>query len=297
MYRRTHTCSDLAPRPPHFVYIVRCSWTGNPVATETETTLGGSRSGRGRTLSPTRSPRSPSPGSPRLSNHTGGDPPWRDDRKWEAPWPWWEQLPQSYVITRKWTDIVRFHEALKHDLAFDHEAGCRRTKARVPKLPDRGDVDTWLCRYATIGDACALGRKLPLKGRSVIRERGLDELEDLHWIYTENRLSPYFEEVNKVLLELPTQIVATSIALRRFATTGGVGGRRSLPSKSLTSRFLGPLKPVRLEKEELVSAVRALHRAQSASALSIKPTDGKVMPKDEADKSGRASPARSGGRG
>ncbi|CAE7715797.1 unnamed protein product [Symbiodinium sp. CCMP2592] len=133
LYRRTRTSSEIFTKPPHFVYIIRCSWDGEQSSC--------------RSLS---SPRGPPPRSqsPRVESPRG----------FEEPWPWWESLPKCYTVRRRWHEIVRFHEALKHELANDPVLGCRRVKAKLPVLPDPADVDSWLKTYAATNDACALGR-------------------------------------------------------------------------------------------------------------------------------------------
>merc|ERR1712032_1243568 len=89
-----------------------------------------------------------------------------------------------------------------------------------------------------IGDAKILGRATPCNLPKE-RERSLEELRDLHWIYVMNRLTPYFMEVNAILHELPTELLAGCTALRRFVT-GGVVSKGPSSAKPEAPRFLGP---------------------------------------------------------
>lgn len=253
-YRRTRTSSDIVTAPPHFVYTIRCSWGGETLPHVPGT---GPRPG---------SPRSPrNRRNPRQSLASTRSEALKISLNFEAPWEWWASLPQCYSIRRKWIDIVRFHESLKSELAFDPILGCNRVKARVPDLPDPGDLDAWLRSYAATGDACALVRKH--SGLSKDKVQCLDELGDLHWMYVQNRLKPYFIEVNKVLEELPTEVLASSRAVRRFVT-GGIGlGKRGPPSAlPVPPRFMGPLLPLLPNKEDLEAAVR-IYRTRSDGAL------------------------------
>lgn len=253
LYRRTHTSSDVVPRPPHFVYLLRCEWTGDQLPRDPAT----SSSSSGRPSSPSPRPQSPRPGSPRSPRSQSGAGP-----EFEEPWPWWDPLPETYVVRRRWHEIVRFHEALSNELAYDSQMGCRRVKARVPTLPERVDLNLWLNGYAAIGDACCLGRKLSSECWAEERERSLEELRDLHWIYVRNRLMPYFAEVTAVLQELPTEILAASTSLRRFVT-GGVSGRRQPSTMPVQPRFLGPM-PVQAPREDIAATVQLLRRTGSA---------------------------------
>lgn len=272
LYRRTHTSSDVVSDPPHFVYIVRCEWTG-------ERRLG--REPASSSGSP-RSPRSPSGLCFKAESEALAP-------GFEAPWPWWDLLPETYAVRRRWPDIVRFHKALANDLAYDSLHGRRRVKARVPTLPDRGDLNSWLQGYAAIGDACCLGRPLPSDAFPKEREHCLQELRDLHWMYVMNRLSPYFAEVNAILQELPTDVLAGSTALRRFVT-GGVSGRRQESVMPVQPRFFGPMLPVQPPREDIAAAVQMLRRAGSAPAL------GPARRADSKSR-GRKSPASAGGSG
>lgn len=245
MYRRTRTSSEIHTRPPHFVYMIRCQWEGDPLPRD-----------------PSRRPRSASPrttpGSPRDPKALAG---------FEEPWPWWDPLPSSYTIRRRWQDIVRFHESLKMELANDPVLDCRRVKAKVPVLPNPPDLDAWLKSYAATNDACALGRtSIEVSGKDL--SRCFHELGDLHWMYCHNRLVPYFNDATKVLEEVPTEVLASSRALRRFVT-GGVSGRPAPSALPIPPRFLGKLLPVLPEEQELARVARELRKSNSLGALGV----------------------------
>mmetsp|Transcript_7371 Transcript_7371/g.23229 ORF Transcript_7371/g.23229 Transcript_7371/m.23229 type:complete len:380 (+) Transcript_7371:85-1224(+) len=262
LYRRTHTSSDLIPRPPHFIYLLRCDWTGEQLPRDAQSSMG---RGSPRPASPRPLP------SPRMHYGSEGSLPsprgqqGPPSSEFAAPWPWWDPLPGTYVVRRRWHEIVRFHEALTTELAFDSKLGCRRVKARVPSLPERVDVNAWLHGYAATGDACCLGRTLSSECWTEERERSLEELKDLHWLYVRNRLMPYFAEVNAVLRELPTGVLAASTSLRRLVT-GGVSGRRQPSPMPVPPRFLGPtsLQPSR---EDIAAALQLMKRSGSAPNL------------------------------
>ncbi|CAJ1426092.1 unnamed protein product [Effrenium voratum] len=169
-----------------------------------------------RSASP-RSPRSPSPRSKEKSG-------------FEDPWPWWEPLPRSYTIRRKWHEIARFHEAVKSELANDPLLGYQRVKAKVPVLPEPADVDSWLKTYAATNDACAAWQN------SLCIRR-------LIW----------------VLEEVPAEVLASSRSLRRFVT-GGVSGKQSLP---IPPRFLGKLVPTVPDAEDM----ERMQHSRSAGGL------------------------------
>lgn len=265
MYRRTRTSSDIVSQPPYFLYTVRCDWTGNQLPRDP------ALSPR-RADSPMSSPRSPQ-ASPRNVCSRDSSMPSKPALPvgFEPPWPWWDPLPGTYTVKRKWHEIVKFHEALANELAIDQKLGCRRVKTRTPALPDRGDLQSWLKGYASIGDAKVLGRATPCNLPKE-RERSLEDLRDLHWIYVMNRLTPYFADVNAILHELPTEILAGSTALRRFVT-GGVTGRRQPSSKPVQPRFFGP-PPSVPDREEIAAAVRMMRRSGSAPLLA---RDGKAL--------------------
>eukprot|EP00434_Breviolum_minutum_P017157 symbB.v1.2.015144.t1/scaffold1124.1/size136573/10 len=126
--------------------------------------------------------------------------------------------------------------------------------AKVPVLPDRADADAWLKSYAATNDACALGRTCTEVSRKDLA-RCFHELGDLHWTYCHNRLVPYFNDVTKVLEEVPTEVLASSRALRRFVT-GGVSGRPPPSALPIPTRFLGKLLPVLPPEEEVAKVAR-----------------------------------------
>lgn len=259
LYRRTRTSSDLVVSQPHLLYTIRCSWSGDTLPRDPN-----AGQWSPRPISP-RSPRKAACGRAGAHRTSGG---------FEAPRAWWESLPQSYTVRRRWHEIAQFHESLQSDLAFDPVIGMNRVKGKVPVLPGPADLDAWIRGYAATGDVLALGRPRAIPQELV---RCHDELSDLHWTHINNRLAPYFADVNKVLLELPTSILASSRALRRFVT-GGVGGRRLPSVLPLPSRFLGTQQPVCGTKEDLEAAARTLLRARSAGALTGTPA-GKSEPK------------------
>lgn len=254
--RRTRTSADSRFSPPHFVYTISCSWSGETIP----------RNPHAESLSSPRPTSSQSPRSPRslrsedldgeLGKTIGG---------FGGPCEWWKTLPQKYTIKRKWQDIVRLHASLKHELAYDPILNCRRIKGKVPKLPEPADVDTWLQSYASTGDACAHLRS-PIEISSKDTFKGYDELGDLHWMYCNNRLAPFFQEVNKVLEEVPTEILACSLALRKFVAQG-VTGRRPRSTLPIHSPFLGALLPVMPEKSDFARAAAAMIRSRSQGAL------------------------------
>lgn len=214
-----------------------------------------------------QSPRSPR--SPRLEDMDGELG--KTVGGFGEPCEWWSSLPRKYTIKRKWKDIVILHASLKHELAYDPFLNYRRIKGKVPKLPDPADVDTWLQSYASTGDACAHLRKPEeIQGKDTVK--GYDELGDLHWMYCNNRLAPFFEEVNKVMEEVPTDVLASSLALRKFAALG-VTGRRPRSTLPIHSPFLGPSLPVMPEKSDLARAAAAMLRSRSQGAL----TDKKLL--------------------
>lgn len=249
LYRRTRTSSEIHIRRPHFVYTIKVHWEGDPLPRDTST--------RPRSASPQASPRH-SPMSPRSPDGKS--------LGFEDPWPWWDPLPTNYTIKRRWRDIVRFHESLKVELANDPVLDCRRVKAKDPVLPTPADVDAWLKSYAATNDACALGRTAT---EVLNREFApcFNELGDLHWTYCHNRLVPYFNDATKVLEEVPTEILASSRALRRFVT-GGVSGRPPPSALPVPPRFLGKLLPVLPDGEEISRAARELQKSNSLSTLS-----------------------------
>lgn len=169
---------------------------------------------------------------------------------------WWDSLPQTYEVRRRWIDITKFHEALAADLVYDRKLECRRTRTRLPELPDRGNLDAFLHAVAATGDTCALSRKSE-KWRAKADASNCEELSLLHAIYVENRLAPYFAEVSKVLQELPADVLHNSADARRFATSG--------PS-SLQQPISGS-KAVLLSPDELNVAAQKMRHSKSLPTL------------------------------
>lgn len=263
LYRRSRNCCEIYSAPPHFVYHVRLEWSGDSLPR--------------CALSPRASPR-----SPRSAGQT-------DDAE-----TWWDSLPRSYVVKRRWHEIVRFHEALINELAYDPLSNCNRVKARVPPLPGKGDLDSWTHSYAATGDACALSRRKKLDPPKCVApphghtDDTKEDLEGLHWIYVELRLAPYFAQVNAVLAELPTDVLATSVALRRFVLPGSRAAMQKAPrnSNGLPRRFLGPLDPVVAAPEDIATAARALRHSRPDLLRSISAPN---LKKAEASPSNTAS--------
>jgi len=268
LYRRTRTSCDILRRPPEFVYHVQCDWSGEAMPrSPPPPRLWGDVSG-GRPTSAGKSPRSPQ------STKTNFSP--RSQRPGSAGQVrgegdvWWDTLPKRYVVKRRWVDIVRFHQALVDTLAYDPEAGCWRVKAKIPTLPTKGDLNSWTNGYAATGDACAMSRSLPIAPPSQLQCRdiqdSLSDLEGLHWRYCDLKLKPYFVEVNKVLLELPVEVLMNSVALRRFVLPGSAALRPrglALQASGIQKRFLGPFSPLISPPEDVAAAYRLMQRVQS----------------------------------
>jgi len=250
LYRRSRSCCEIFSAPPHFIYHVRLDWSGDTLPRSA--------------LSPRASPQSP-----------------RCTGQWEDAQTWWDSLPRSYVVKRQWHEIVRFHEALINELAYDSASGCNRVKARVPALPGKGDLDSWTNTYAATGDACALSRRKKLDPPTCVSPPHLhtddtkEDLEGLHWIYVDLRLAPYFAQVNAVIAELPTDVLAASVALRRFVLPGSRGAMQKAPcnSNGMPRRFLGPLDPVVAAPEDIARAARVLRRSRPDMLRSLSAPD------------------------
>jgi len=246
LYRRLRTSANTVQQPSHFEYIVRCGWTGSPVK----------KAPRERGV---RNKSSARPGSSSLQRAEVDSA--ADSDAGKGPGFWWDELPSSYAVQRRWAEIVRFHEALVSDLAYDSERGCRRVKTRVPELPSKGNLDAFHQAVAATGDARSLHRP---RGETLrvekVREKTHEELADLHVIYKDNRLSPYFEEVNKILSELPTDVLQESSAVRRFAT-GGVVTMKQVEADSEFERakIYGP-RPLLLDETEADAAARVVRQ-------------------------------------
>lgn len=251
LYRRTRTSCDIARVPPNFVYHLRFEWAGDALP---------------------RSPPSASPRSPRVASTMGS--PSKTGGFAEGPFPeppFWESLPRSYIVKRRWHEIVRFHEALVNDLTFDAATGSPLVKTKVPTLPSKADIDSWMNSYAATGDVCALSRTQKLDPPSAVAPQGkllhhaeapMKDLKGLHWIYVELRLAPYFKQVNNVLREIGTNVLGGSIALRRFVLPGSRAAMQKPPCNAMgvPRRFLGTLEPVSASGEDIEAAVQAMRR-------------------------------------
>lgn len=223
----------------------------------------------------------------------------------EEPESWWDSLPRSYTVKRRWHEIVRFHEALLNELTYDAASGCYRVKSKVPTLPGMADLDSWTHSYAATGDACALSRRKKLAPPAAVAPQGMlaqhaeapmDDLEGLHWIYVELRLAPYFAQVNNILRELPTDALAGSVALRRFATPGSRAAmqRSHCTTSGVPRRFLGTLEPVAASSEDIDAAVRLLrHTNPMALRSSSAPSLGRGGFSDARRQTSGGSPSKS----
>lgn len=186
---------------------------------------------------------------------------------------WWSSLPSSYTIRRSWSDLEQFHRTIRH-LAYDQEAGCRRVKAQVPNLPEEGDLNQFVSKMASVGDAGALSREglrmLPRGAAALPRDciSSLEELDDMHRGYLEKHLRPYFAQISRVLCELPREVIRASPGLRRFVSSsqGVVLPKPSNPAHEL--RFRGLQQPLLLDRSAAVNVVKHLQRARTAGGLS-----------------------------
>lgn len=191
-------------------------------------------------------------------------------------------------MKRRWHEIVRFHEALVNELAYDKALDCFRVKAKIPTLPSKADLDTWTHSYAATGDACALSRTKKLDPPTAVAQKGLarhvqapmDDLEGLHWIYVELRLVPYFREVNNILRELTTSALAGSAALRRFAVPGSCGAMQKAPhnSNGVPRRFLGSMEPACSHPDDIDAASRHMRRTNPEALISMPSLLRKKLP-------------------
>lgn len=273
MYRRTRLASDVSRCPPHFVYHMRVEWSGPA----------GERNTWKKLRSSPRASRSQSPDSRRPCSRASCGSSSSIANSPNAG-PWWESLPERYAVRRRWQDIARFHEALVTNLAVDPETGCNRVKGKIPILPSKGDLDSWLQAYAATEDACALSRKLPLAPPQLSTEVGrniqaqMADLDGLHWVYVKQRLAPYFVEVNKILRELPTAVLAGSGALFSLVVPGSAGLRdRSFSSGTsigrnaaiIRKRFLGTQIPMAPDAEDIAEAWRRQREAKQRASVQL----------------------------
>jgi len=245
MYRRSRTSSDVRATPAHFEFVVRCDWNrpSSPRGDRTAT-----RRDSFPTVDGERMP---------TSGRSGG--------KAAAAASWSGSLPSSYLIRRKWNDLAKFHNTLANELAFDPETGTRRVKTAVPKLPEPGQLQEFLLGVAATGDCTALYRlskRREGQDPALMRSKGggpWDELDMMHTIYAENRLGPYFQEVSKILREVPPSAVEASAALKNFVTWGICNCEDSDPEK-VRRRFLGPCPPVLPDPEDVQRVARLLRQ-------------------------------------
>mmetsp|Transcript_89489 Transcript_89489/g.186960 ORF Transcript_89489/g.186960 Transcript_89489/m.186960 type:complete len:352 (+) Transcript_89489:249-1304(+) len=284
LYRRLRTSADVSPCPAHFVYHIGCSWSGLPTAgapprlhraPELPRSFSFTSSARSMTSQGERPLTSSALSSSTSSTaSTSCSSSWRSSLSSNSGEAWWHDLPANYTIKRRWADIARFHEALVNELAYDQELKRSRVKARVPPLPAQPDGSAWLLGYAAVGDAFALGRQQPLNANPD-RQQPMEELDRMQYLYMENRLGPYFQQVNAVLAELPPEVALNSRALKRFFTSGGVSGRAPLQEdqvKPIPTRFLGPLVPAMPDREDLLRAALK-RRSNSTPGLSKNKTE------------------------
>mmetsp|Transcript_5623 Transcript_5623/g.10559 ORF Transcript_5623/g.10559 Transcript_5623/m.10559 type:complete len:819 (+) Transcript_5623:76-2532(+) len=229
-YRRSRTSADPIKKPAHFEYLLRCEWTGSQ---RPDLEFGSAED---------------------LAAQAAGES------------YWWDSLPSSYVLKRRWGDFQRFHNAVVEELTMNKATNFRRVKARIPKLPPPGELDTWIASVAATGDALALNRPKglqPTSGSGKHAGVALEDLDLLHTMYVENRLAPYLTAVSKVLAELPTSLLQESSALRKFVTSGvSCRVRPSERGAAPKARFFGP-GPLYLETAECEVAAKMFRKTLS----------------------------------
>jgi len=123
---------------------------------------------------------------------------WSDSQESSPVGYWWDELPSSYEIRRRWEDVVRLHTAL------------RLIAEKIPDLPHRGSVDDFLIASE-------------------------DELSDLTYVYVENRLAPYFADISVVLRDIPPASLSESKAFRFVVTSGPSSLQRAMPFARLST--------------------------------------------------------------
>jgi len=257
MYRRTRTSSDVLRKPPSFQYVVRLTWSGNPLSRPRRSPPGSPRSPRQRPGSSSSSRGAPTgKGSSSASTNYGTG---------ASGW-WWDHLPESYVIYRSWQQFGKMHNAVANELAFDKLSGCRRVKAPVPKFPATGDLQQFVAGVAATGDAAAMTRQ----GRYSLAAMNTEhpahfDLDVMHTIYAENRLGPYLTAINDVLAEVPPEVLQQSATLCRFCTFGIRTTNR--PDKGqVRCSFQGP-QPLIPSKEAIAAAARHLRQTGGLDKL------------------------------
>lgn len=240
LYQRTCTSADRISKPAHFVYIFRCDWSGNR----------------------------------REDIEYGSAEDMNAQKNGEVCW--WDSLPNTYVLRRQWADIRRFHNLVANELAFDKSKGYWRVKTQMPNLPEEGELDKCIVTLAASGDVMALNRRDGLQAKenqSAAEKRALEELDGFHTIYVENRLAPYIAELNKILAELPPELLLESHGLRKFVTNGAAC--RIKPPDQI---FFGPAP--HFVPAELAARVKMTRksRSNSESESSVKKTEKPVPP-------------------
>jgi len=161
--------------------------------------------------------------------------------------PWWDPLPQSYSLRRRWGDVATFHQAVCVELTYDKEREFTRIKTPIPRLPQKPDLDKFITGVAARGDSRIVHRS---------GDEKIDELDLLHQTYLNGQLKPYFVEVSKILAELPVDLLLGSKAFEKFVTSG-----TSCKVKDLTAmgpakeKFFGP-RPLKLDTDDLLAAMK-----------------------------------------
>lgn len=250
-YRRVCAASDRIPKPPHFIYHLRCTWTGHR----------------------------------RTDLEFGSHEDFISQQKGESYW--WDSLPSSYTVKRRWGDIQKFHNLVDQELAFDKQGGYRCVKTRTPVLPKAGELDAFLVSLAATGDVMALTRR-----RSEISsdlEDALEELDLLNTVYID-RLRPYFQEINKVLAEVPPELIQECTALRNFVTSGVSCKKRPPAGETFCGRGPFCLEPSHYIAEGKKELQRRAERAKSevfSASRASSPRDD-----DHSKKSLRKKPSR-----
>lgn len=190
---------------------------------------------------------------------------------------WWASLPRRFVIQRTWSQIVKFHSVLAGELAFDTELQRLRVKAKIPELPDPDDLDTWVQAVAATGDACSLFRgHAPGCVPPLAENRSREPLDDLHYLYVENRLKPYFADINRVLAEVPPDVLLGSNVLRLFLSSGRKEDLARPDPLELQDTMLGSQRRVLPEEPE-----RERHRKAQLAARPRK--EGQTLQKSQSE--------------
>jgi hypothetical protein len=155
------------------------------------------------------------------------------------------------------------------ELAYDARRGIRRTKTRPPDLPAKGNLDAFILGVAAAGDACCMNggkRNPPASMVDEAKARSAEELEDLHVIYVQNRLMPYFRDVSKILAELPSDVLLRSAAFRGFVTS-----RKAIKGSTGKKKVFGP-RALLLDPEEAAAAACALRRRYPDLSMLTRPS-------------------------